>query len=60
MNYSFLETASEQEANKFLRYINDLLYRVRKFNWLPHMRPLWIVAKKKAEARIEEIKFKNQ
>lgn len=60
MNYTYIEKAELPEAKKLITYLNGVLTECRRLNRLTHMRPLWILGKKKAQARIEELNFKNQ
>ena len=44
MNYIWLETATDEDREKFLRYISESIRRARsKRGWLSQMVPLWEV-----------------
>lgn len=59
-NYKLLEQMNEKQLRKFIQYMNDALYRVRKFEWQTHMKDLWTEGKEKADALLVALESKKQ
>jgi len=60
VNYAFVSEMNVEKTKQLLAYLNDNLMRVRKHNYLPDMREVWMLGKKKAEARLQELNAKKQ
>jgi len=60
MNWKFIETMEEPKLKQLISYLNTNLIAVRKKNWLPHMRSVWMTGKTIAQARLNELTAKKR
>jgi hypothetical protein len=55
MDYSFIEHMHEPKVKELLAYLNENLWRVKKFKWQVEMKAVWKEGKIKAEKRLAEL-----